>query len=219
MSDPSLPRLYLLSPVLAEAGRFTAALREACAAADVAAVLLRLAPGDERSLINTVKALAPAAQDGGAAVLVQAPAEIDAAAIAVRGGADGVHTDGVSDLRGLRERLRDPRMLGVGQLRTKHDAMSAGEAGVDYVMFGDPKPDGYLPPLEDVAERAEWWAEIFETPCVAFAPTLEAVAILAGTGAEFVALGDAVWTHAAGPAEAVRLASRGLALRATEPAR
>jgi thiamine-phosphate pyrophosphorylase len=110
-------------------------------------------------------------------------------------------------------------MLGAGQLRTKHDAMAAGEAGADYVMFGEPKLDGYVPPLDLIVERAEWWAEIFETPCVAYAPTLEDVRELAGTGAEFIAIGDAVWSHPAGPAEAVRLASAMLSARAREVAR
>jgi len=67
--------------------------------------------------------------------------------------------------------------------------MDAGEAGVDYVMFGEPRPDGSLPPLTAVLERAGWWAEIFETPCVAYVPDAESIAALVETGAEFVALG------------------------------
>ena len=38
-------------------------------------------------------------------------------------------------------------------------------------------------------ERAGWWAEIFETPCVAYAPDADSVPALIETGAEFVALG------------------------------
>ena len=212
------PRLYLVSPLVESAEPFGDALAQACGAAEVAAVLLRLAPADERSLINMVKALAPVAQKAGAAVLVEIAGEFDAALIAARGGADGVHSGVPGDVKALRGRQREGRMLGVGQLRTKHDAMSAGEAGVDYVMFGEPRPDGYVPPLEQVVERAEWWAEIFEPPCVAYAPDLEAARELAGTGAEFVSLGEAVWSHPAGPAEAVRLAAQALAEGATEPA-
>ena len=213
------PRLYLVSPLLESAEPFGDALAQACGAADVAAVLLRLAPADERSLINTVKALAPVAQNAGAAVLVEIAGEFDAALVAARGGADGVHSAVPGDVKALRGRVRDGRMLGVGQLRTKHDAMSAGEAGVDYVMFGEPRPDGYVPPLEQVVERAEWWAEIFEPPCVAYAPSLEAARELAGTGTDFVAIGDAIWSHPAGAAEGVRLAAREITEGAREPAR
>ena len=214
-----LPRLYVVSPLIADADSFAGRLADVCAARDVAAILLRLAPADERSLVNAVKALAPVAQGAGAAVLVEIAGEFDAALIAARGGADGVHSAVPGDVKALRGRVREGRMLGVGQLRTKHDAMSAGEAEVDYVMFGEPRPDGYVPPLDQVVERAEWWAEIFEPPCVAYATDLGAVRELAGTGAEFVAVGDLVWTHAAGAAEAVRLAGAALREGAREPAR
>ena len=80
--------------------------------------------------------------------------------------------------------------------------MNAGEAGVDYVMFGEPRPDGFTPPLDETAERVAWWAEIFETACVGYAPTLEAAATLREAGADFVALGEAVW-RADSPAAAV----------------
>jgi thiamine-phosphate pyrophosphorylase len=204
MPEP-IARLYLVSPIVADAGAFAPLLAGACEAGDVAAVLLRLGGGaDERTLLKQIKLLAPVPQERGAAALVSTEGDSDLAALVTRGGADGAHLPAPSgDVRALRERLRD-RLVGAGGLRSKDDAMSAGEAGVDYVMFGEPRPDGSTPPLDAVVERSAWWAEIFVTPCVAFAPTLEAVAPLARTGAEFVALCDAVWRHPDGPRAAVR---------------
>lgn len=200
-------RLYLITPVLEDAS-FAPQLSEACATGAVAAVLLRLASADERSLTNQVKALAPAAQEHGAAVIITTEGKADLATIAARGGADGVHIAGDPALaRELRERLKSERALGVGAIRTKDDAMTLGEAGVDYLLFGEPRPDGSLPSLESVVERASWWAEIFETPCAAYAPSLDAVETLAATNAEFVALGDAIWSHPDGPAAAVKAAA------------
>jgi thiamine-phosphate pyrophosphorylase len=89
--------------------------------------------------------------------------------------------------------------------------MEAAEAGCDYVMFGEPREDGSMPPFPAVLERVQWWAELFETPCIAFAPTLDEVGPLAATGCEFVALGDAVFKHPDGPAEAVRQAHAAIA--------
>ncbi len=200
-------RLYLITPVLEDAS-FAPRLAEACATGAVAAVLLRLAPADERTLTNQVKALAPAAQEHGAAVIVTTDGKADLATIAARGGADGVHIAGDPTLvRELRDRLKSERALGVGGIRTKDDAMTFGEAGVDYLLFGEPRPDGSLPSLDSVVERASWWAEIFETPCAAYAPSLDAVETLAATNAEFVALGDAVWSHPDGPAAGVKAAA------------
>ncbi len=204
MSEPNA-RLYLITPVLRDVGAFSAKLAEACAAGDVAAVMARFAVADERSLINAVKAAAAPIQGNGAALIVAAEGDFDLASVAARGGADGVHIEAdLAVVRELRERLKSDRALGVGAIRTRDDAMMLGEVGVDYLMFGEPRPDGFLPPLEKVIERASWWAEIFETPCVAFAPTIADVPKLAATGAEFVALGAAVWDHEAGPAAAIR---------------
>jgi thiamine-phosphate pyrophosphorylase len=195
--------IYLVTPPIDDAAAFRDALAEAVAMLKPASVLLSLGPGDERSQINRIKALAPIAQEGGAAVLVDAAPQI-----AVRGGADGVHAT-ASDVAEMRAALGPDRIVGAGGLTSRHDAMDAGEAGVDYVMFGEPQgrhsgAAGALPALSGSAlvERASWWAEIFETPCVAYAATPEMVAPLGFTKAEFVALGP--WCFA-DPAAAARL--------------
>jgi thiamine-phosphate pyrophosphorylase len=215
MSEP-IARLCLVTPIIGDANAFARRLGEACGAGGVASVTLRLGEADQRTLVNAVKALAPPAQERGAAVLVAFEGEADPVAVAARGGADGVHVnvDVTTDpdrLRHLRDHLKGDRILGCGGLTSRDDAMTAGEAGVDYLLFGEPSPDGALPSLDDVVERAAWWAEIFETPCVAFAPDLAAVPRLAATGSEFVAFGDAVWRHPQGSAAAVEAALLALA--------
>lgn len=178
-------RLMLVTPPVADAEAISFRLMQAFAGGDVAAVLLRLAEGDERSRIERVKRLVGPVQSNNVALVVEAPA-----VIATRGGADGVHlTGGPEAVAEARSSLRDERIIGAGGLRARHDAMDIGEAGVDYVMFGEPRPDGSVPPLPAVIERAAWWAEIFETPCVAYAPDADAIVPLVETGAEFVALG------------------------------
>ena len=205
MTEPSA-RLYLLSPVIADAEGLAPRLAEACRTGGIAAVLLRFAAADERTLVKLIKALAPVVQECGAAAVIAAEGEVDLPVVAVRGGADGVHTGaGPAAARELRERVSD-RIVGAGNIRSRHDAMEFGEAGVDYVMFGEPRADGSLPPLEAVVERAAWWAEIFQTPCIAYAPTLEAVSDLVRTRAEFIGVGEAVWSHPDGPAAAVAAA-------------
>ena len=191
-TQPPRTRLMLVTPPVLDPGAISFRLMQAFAGGDVAAVLLRLAPGDERSLTERVKALAPPVQAQNVALVVEASAQV-----ASRGGADGVHvTEGVEAIAEARSSLRQERIIGVGGLRSRHDAMDAGEAGVDYVMFGEPRPDGSLPPLPAVLERASWWAEIFETPCIAYAPDAESVPALVETGAEFLALGE--WLFAEG---------------------
>lgn len=190
-------RLALLGPYGLDAAGlddFATALAAACGAGDVAAVILRLATADERELTARVKRIAPVAQSHGAALVVACPGFAgDLAAVAIRGGADGIHVDKPRDLKDLRGRLRDGRILGAGGLETKHGAMEAGEAGIDYLMFGGLYPDGVAPDPETVLARTAWWAEIFETPCIGVAATADAIGPLAETGAEFVGLESGLW--------------------------
>lgn len=193
MTTTSPPtRLMLVTPHVADAEAMAFRLMQAQAGGDLAAVLLQLAPGDERSRIERVKRLAGPVQGANVALVVA-----DSALVATRGGADGVHLAGGPEaIAEARSSLKGERIIGAGGLRARHDAMDVGEAGVDYVMFGEPRPDGSMPPLPAVIERAGWWAEIFETPCIAYCPDAESVQALIETGAEFVALGE--WVFADG---------------------
>jgi thiamine-phosphate pyrophosphorylase len=89
--------------------------------------------------------------------------------------------------------LKEGRILGAGGIETKHAAMEAGEAGIDHLMFGGLYPDGIAPDPEGVLARARWWAEIFETPCIAVAAAAAEIASVAATGAEFVGLESGIW--------------------------
>jgi thiamine-phosphate pyrophosphorylase len=60
-----------------------------------------------------------------------------------------------------------------------------------------------------------WWAKLFEVPCVGWAMNLDEVAALAAAGADFVAIGDGVWTDPDGPGAAVAAAA--MRLNRSEP--
>jgi thiamine-phosphate pyrophosphorylase len=163
---------------------FVANLAAALTGADVAAVLLRLAATDERSLTNAIKALAPAVQETGAALLLDGHVEIVG-----RTGADGAHLTGTTALTEALPHLKPERIAGAGGLASRHDAMVAAEAGADYVMFGEPDANGERPSFEAILERVAWWNEVFQAPCVAYAASLDEVGPLSAAGADFVALG------------------------------
>ena len=81
--------------------------------------------------------------------------------------------------------------------------MLAGEAGADYVMFGEPGAEARRPPFDAIVDRVTWWAELFEIPCVAYAASLEEIGPLCAAGADFIALGDAVFADPRGAAAAL----------------
>jgi len=199
-------RLYLVTPPITETRDFAAKLGEAIAGIDVAAVLLKLEPAGERDLINRAKTVAGAVQSSGAALLIDGRPDI-----AARAGADGAHLTGIAAFTAAVEMLKPARIAGCGGLRARHDAMLAAERGADYVMFGEFEANGRRPAFASIIERVEWWAPLFEIPCVGFAAELAEVGPLAAAGAEFVAVGDAIWNDPRGPAVALSDALQRLA--------
>lgn len=187
------PRLYLATPEVDDPSQLAASLPGLLAAADVAAVLVHLKQTDQRTMISRLKALAPAIQNAGAALLIDGHPELVA-----RGGADGAHLTGIAALEDAVPSLKPDRIAGVGGLTTRHDSMAAGELGADYVLFGEPAAEGQRPATEAIAERLQWWDELFEPPCVGFAVSREEAAEFAAAGADFVLVGDFIWADPRG---------------------
>lgn len=203
-------RLYLVTEPVAEPGEIASALAAALAEGDIAAVLLRLASADERTLINRIKALAPIVQERDAALILDGYPDLVA-----RSGADGAHLTGLEAFQAALATLKPARIAGVGGLHTRHDAMLAGEANADYVMFGQPER-GIFPPLQATLERVSWWAEVFQLPCVGYANNPDEAGAIAAAGADFVALGAFVWDDPAGPGAAIRAGAKAIAAGSAE---
>ena len=197
-----LPRLYLATPPVDDPQALLGVLAELLKAADIAAVLLRLNPSDPRTLISRIKALAPVIQDQDAALLLDGHPDLVA-----RAGADGAHLSGLEAFEEALPTLRPDRIAGVGGLATRHDSMTAGERGADYVLFGEPDEKGQRPSLQAICERLQWWDEVFELPSVGFAGTLEEVGAFTAAGADFILPGDFIWTASEGSAAALRAAT------------
>ena len=209
-ADPRrrVARLYLVTPQ--DPAGLAERLAQALDAADVAAVLLRLPQADERTQVNHAKALAPTVQGKGAALLLDGHPDL-----AARAGADGAHLSGIEAFMTALATLKPAHIAGCGRLATRHDAMVVAEAGADYVMFGEPDAAGRRPAFDAVAERVAWWAELFETPCVGFAASLEELEPLTAAGADFIALGDCIIGDRRGGAAAMAEAALRLAAAET----
>jgi len=198
------PRLYLVAPRVNDPADLAQKFDRILGTADVAAVLLRLPQDGERALIDYAKIIVPAVQAKGVALLLDGHAELVA-----RAGADGAHLTGVEALIEALDTLKPQWIGGAGGLHTRHDAMLAGERGADYVMFGEPA--ARRPPFAAIVERVAWWAELFELPCVAYAEDLDEVATLAATGADFVALGEFVFSDWQAASAMIKAAAERLA--------
>lgn len=188
-ANPASPRLYLVTPAVEDPRALLAALPDVFRAAGFAALLLRLAPSDERTQINRIKAIAPAVQKAEAALIIDGHPGLVA-----KSGADGAHMTGIDDFMDAVEHLKPNWIAGAGGIFTRHDAMLAAEKNTDYVMFGETNERGHRQPFDDILDRVSWWADVFQVPCVAYAANLDEIAPLAKAGADFVAIGDFIFS-------------------------
>lgn len=203
MSAPPRPRIVLVTPAGIDAS-FLPRLSDALAGGDVAAVIVPLAAVPETELQSLTDALVPMIQEAGAAAILGADTRIVG-----RAKADGLHADSLGeDFTDAVNAFSGKRIVGVGGIRTRDEAMAAGEAGADYLLFGLLDATELPEAHRKTVALGEWWAELFEVPAIALAGSdLASVDDLADTGVEFVALRAAVWEHPEGPRAAVAAAN------------
>lgn len=176
--------LYLV--IAAERGA-DKALSAALRTQKVASVLIR-ASGNAAFDAGAARQLIDLAQAQKIAAVIA-----DDVALAQSLKADGVHLSWAEDqedrYKAARAKLGSDRIVGVEAGRSKHIAMTAGEAGADYIGFGIP---AHVEDRDTARQRRldliAWWSEIFEVPCVAFdVETAEHATALAAAGADFIA--------------------------------
>jgi thiamine-phosphate pyrophosphorylase len=205
MSSPPAPplcRLYLITPPLIEdPAAFALRLAAALEGGDVGAVQLRLKDVPDEAIAAAVRALLPVTARRDNALILN-----DRPDLAAKLGCDGVHI-GQSDgpYAAARKAMGPGRIVGVTCHDSRDLAMTASEAGADYVAFGaffptDTKATTHRPELEIL----EIWQETMLTPCVAIGGiTPQNCRPVVTAGADFLAVSAAVWRHPEGPAAAV----------------
>ena len=196
-------RLYLITPPrIDDLPAFLAALTEALAAGDVAALQVRLKDVPDTEIERVARAVLPIAQAHDVAVIMN-----DRPDLAARLGCDGVHI-GQDDApyAEARRAVGPNATVGVTCHDSRHLAMEAAEAGADYVAFGAffPTSTKDAPTRCDI-ETLIIWQETMQTPCVAIGGiTPQNCSPIVQAGADFLAVSSAVWAHPDGPGAAVK---------------
>jgi len=170
-------------------------LVEEVLAASRAPSLLVTGEGDGERLDRLIAA----AHRQNAIVLTDTPAQMES----VRR-FDGVHLpSGGPPVRMIREALGADKVIGVDSRLSRHEAMTFGETGADYIAFGRGMEPG---DIGDLVEMVDWWSGLFEIPCAVFlesgAPE-EAWRMIAAAGADFIVPGAEIWDDAGAVRERV----------------
>ena len=189
MADADRPQIYLITPPDLDLMVFPDRLAAVLDSTEIACIRLSLASHDEDRIGRAADALRAVAHARDVALVIESHV-----LMVERLGLDGVHlTDGGRSIRKVRKDLGSDAIIGAYCGTTRHDGISAAEAGADYVAFG---PVGQTP-LGDgshaEAELFEWWSEMIEVPVVAEGSlTIDLIAKL-GPITDFFGVGNEIW--------------------------
>ena len=199
---PATTRLYLITPPAFDPDRFAKDLEAALSGGDVACLQLRLKEVDDDVVRRATAVLKPIAQARGVAFIMN-----DRPDLAAELNCDGVHV-GEEDMPYIEARrlLGSDRIVGVTCGDSRDRAITAAEAGADYVAFG-----AFFPSMTKTAtkyragaELLKDWSETTVVPCCAIGGiTQENCGPLVEAGADFLAVIGAIWSYPAGPRAAV----------------
>ena len=190
MSDTSedLPQLYLITPPTFDM-TFVEALGPLLDTHAVACLRLDLATRDEDRLMRAADALRAVTEPRDVALVMS-----DHWKLAERAGLDGVHlTDGSRSVKKARADLGADAIVGAFCGASRHDGMTAGEMGADYVSFG-PVGGADLGEEKPDEDLFQWWSEVIEVPVVAEGALDETVLAMLATRSDFIALGEEIWS-------------------------
>lgn len=189
MADTERPQLYLVTPPAFSLASFPDRLAAVLDAVEIACLRLSLAARDEDEITRAADALRDIAHARDVAIVLD-----NHAILADRLGLDGVHlTDTRRSIRKLRADMGSDAIIGAFCGASRHDGLTAAEAGADYVAFG---PIGETP-LGDGSradrEIFEWWSEMIEVPVVAEGALTPALVAEFAPITDFFALGPEIW--------------------------
>jgi len=193
-------RICLVTPPVFVPAAFARLLERTIGAADVAAVRLRMPGAATAERAAAAAALRAVTNRADVALLLDGDP-----ASAQQLGCDGVHVP-ADHVAAARQILGAGASVGAACGWSRDAAMRAAEAGADYVAFGPATEAG------DTGRQAiADWALTMVVPCVV-AGGIDAASApgWAAAGADFLAVGRAVWQDPAGPEAALRDLVRGL---------
>lgn len=189
MADIERPQIYLITPPEIDLAVFPDQLSAVLDNTDVACVRMALSSKDESVLARSGDALREITHARDVALVIE-----EHLMMVERLGLDGVHlTDGARSVRHARKELGADAIIGTFCGTSRHEGISAGEAGVEYVSFGPIGASALGDGSIAETDLFTWWSEMIEVPVVAEGNLdKERVAELCSI-TDFFGFGDEIW--------------------------
>jgi thiamine-phosphate pyrophosphorylase len=156
---------------------------------DIACLRLSLASKDPDDIGRAADAARVVAHARDVAIVIE-----NHALFVERHGLDGIHlTDGSRAIRALRKELGADAIVGSFCGISRHEGMSAGEAGADYIAFGPIGDTGLGLGTQAPRDLFEWWSEMIEVPVIAEGALTRDLVESFAPVTDFFALGAEIW--------------------------
>ncbi|MFA3915540.1 thiamine phosphate synthase [Ruegeria hyattellae] len=189
MDSPEQPQIYLITPPEIDSQQFPDQLARVLDGAEIACIRLALSSGDEDHIARTADALREVAHARDIALVIS-----DHVLMAQRLGLDGVHlSDAARSVRAARKELGADAIVGSFCGVSRHDGMSAGEAGADYVSFGPLGATALGDGTFAEPDLFQWWSEMIEVPVVAEGRLTEDLVRQLASQTDFFGIGQEIW--------------------------
>lgn len=189
MSTPEQPQIYLITPPEIELSQFPEDLARVLDAVEIACIRLSLATRDEDLILRAADVVRDVAHRFDVALVIDTHV-----VLAQRLGLDGVHlTDGSRSVRMARKELGADAIVGAYCSQSRHDGMTAGEAGADYVCFGPVGETALGDGSRAELELFDWWSQIIEVPVVAEGGLDANIVRRLAPVTDFFGIGEEIW--------------------------
>ncbi len=191
MAAEDRPQITLITPPALDLEVFPDRLARVLDAAEIACLRLSLATRDTDTLGRAADACRELAHARDVAIVIDTHL-----LLAERHGLDGVHLpDGARSVRKARKELGEDAIVGAHCGATRHEGISAGEAGADYVSFGPVGATGLGDGTQVDWELFQWWSEMIEVPIIAEGGLTAELVAKFGPVTDFFAIGEEIWSH------------------------
>lgn len=201
MTDAQIPQIYLITPPEFDLSGFPGRLASVLDASPVACVRLALSSRDEDVIARAADALREVTHARDVALVIA-----DHMLMVERLGLDGVHlNDASKSVRYTRKELGEDAIIGSFCGTSRHDGLSAGEAGADYISFGPVGASSLGDGNRVDQDVFEWWSDVVEVPCVAEGALDETLIRALTPYTDFFGIGDEIWAQPDAAAALARL--------------
>ena len=189
MATQDRPQITLITPPVLDLDIFPSMLARVMDGVEIACLRLSLASKDADYIGRAADAARVVAHARDVAIVIE-----NHALFVERHGLDGIHlTDGSRAIRALRKDLGADAIVGSFCGISRHEGMSAGEAGADYVAFGPIGEAGLGLGTQAPRDLFEWWSEMIEVPVIAEGALTRSLVESFAPVTDFFALGPEIW--------------------------